>query len=117
MTLCKQMESLFVVWEHQMKFYEEPPHYEKTILSDLQGAWSNLRQAVAENHPFPASDRLLFHVDEAMSWENVRNLRQMRNTLLLIQNLAHTNQAPDEVMDWIEDVAEKLKELLETGAK
>ncbi len=50
-----------------MKFYEESAHYEKTILSDLQGAWGNLRQAVVENHPFPESDRLLFHIDEAMS--------------------------------------------------
>jgi hypothetical protein len=71
-----------------MKFYEEPPLYQKTILSDLQGAWVNLRQTVVENHPFPGSDRLLFHIDEAMSWESVRNLSQMRNTLLLIQNLA-----------------------------
>lgn len=98
-----------------MKFYEEPPHYEKTILSDLQGAWGNLRQAVAESHPFPGSDKLLFHIDEAMSWESVRNLCQMRNTLLLIQNLAQTNQAPDEVMEWIDDVVETLKEAQENG--
>ena len=100
-----------------MKFYEEPPLYQKTILSDLQGAWSNLRQAVVENHPFPGSDKLLFHIDEGMSWESVRNLPQMRNTLLLIQNLAHTNNAPDEVMEWIEDVVETLKELLESGTE
>jgi hypothetical protein len=100
-----------------MKFYEEPPLYQKTILSDLQGAWSNLRQAVVENYPFPGSDKLLFHIDEGMSWESVRNLSQMRNTLLLIQNLAQTNQVPDEVMEWIEDVVETLKELLESGVK
>ncbi len=100
-----------------MKFYEEPRHYEKTILSDLQGAWGNLRQAVVENHPFPGSDKLLLHIDEGMSWESVRNLSQMRNTLLLIQNLAHTNNAPDEVMEWIEDVVETLKELLESGTE
>jgi hypothetical protein len=96
----------------QIKFYEEPPNYEKTILSDLQGAWGNLRQAVAENHPFPGSDRLLFHIDEAMSWESVRNLSQMRNTLLLIQNLAQTHQAPAEVMEWIEDLVGTLKEAM-----
>jgi hypothetical protein len=98
-----------------MKFYEEPPLYQKTILSDLQGAWGNLRQAVVENHPFPGSDKLLFHIDEGMSWESVRNLRQMRNTLLLIQNLAHTNNAPDEVMELIDDVLETLKEARENG--
>jgi len=101
--------------ENPMKFYEEPPYYEKTILSDLQGGWQNLRQAVVENHPFPGSDKLLFHIDEAMSWESVRNLGQMRNTLLLIQNLALTNHAPEDVVEWIEDVADTLKELLENG--
>ncbi len=100
-----------------MKFYEEPPGYEKTILSDLQGGWGNLRQAVVESHPFPGSDKLLFHIDEAMSWESVRNLSQMRNTLLLIQNIAQTNGAPDDVVEWIEDVVETLKELLESGVK
>jgi hypothetical protein len=98
-----------------MKFYEEPPGYVKTILSDLQGGWGNLRRAVMESHPFPGSDKLLFHIDEAMSWESVRNLSQMRNTLLLIQNIAQTNRAPDEVMEWIEDVVETLKDLLESG--
>jgi hypothetical protein len=100
-----------------MKFYEEPPHYEKTILSDLQGAWGNLRQAVVENHPFPGSDKLLFRIDEGMSWESVRNLIQMRNTLLLIQNLARMSGAPDEVVEWIEDVVDALKELVDSGTK
>lgn len=100
-----------------MKFYEEPTGYVKTILSDLQGAWGNLRQAVVQSHPFPGSDKLLFHIGEAMSWESVRNLSQMRNTLLLIQNLDQTNHAPDEVTEWIEDVVETLKELLESGVK
>jgi hypothetical protein len=81
----------------------------------LQGAWGNLRQAVVDNHPFPGSEKLLFHIDEAMSWESVRNLSQMRNTLLLIQNLANTNGAPDEVVEWIEDVADTLKELQASG--
>lgn len=100
-----------------MKFYEEPPGYEKTILSDLQGAWGNLRQAVAESHPVPGSDKLLFHIDEGMSWESVRNLRQMERTLLLIRNLAHANGAPDAVIFWIEDVVETLKEALDQGIR
>ncbi len=50
-----------------------------------------------------------------MSWEGVRNLLQMRSTLLLIQNLAHTNDAPEKVMEWIEDVVQTLKEALESG--
>lgn len=46
-----------------MTFYEEPTLYEKTIISDLQGAWDYLRTTVVEHHPFPESERL-FHVDE-----------------------------------------------------
>lgn len=60
-----------------MVFNDEPMQYKKSILSDLEGAWSNLRDAVAERHPFPESQRLLFHIDEGMSWENVRDLEQM----------------------------------------
>jgi hypothetical protein len=100
-----------------MKFYEEPTGYEKTILSDLQGAWDNLRQAVVDNHPFPSSDQLLLHIDEAVSWESVRNLSHMGNTLLLIQNLAQTNGVPGEVIEWIEDVVDTLNELLDSGAE
>jgi hypothetical protein len=28
-----------------MSFYTEPTGYQKTIVSDLQGAWENLREA------------------------------------------------------------------------
>jgi hypothetical protein len=96
-----------------MEFYEEPHHYEKTIFSDLQGAWENLRAAVADNHPFPESERLLFHIDEGMSWESVRNLSRMRKALLLIQNIANTNQMPEEVIEGIEEVVGILNEIPE----
>jgi hypothetical protein len=39
-----------------MAFHTESQGYEKTILSDLQGAWENLRADVAAAHPFPESD-------------------------------------------------------------
>lgn len=94
-----------------MTFYEEPTHYEKTVISDLQGAWENLRRTVVENHPFPESERLLFHVDEGMSWESVRDLSQMRKTLLLIQNLCNVNSVPKEVIEWVDEVLIILKEI------
>jgi len=50
-----------------MGFPTEPTSYEKTALSDLQGAWIGLRAAVVDNFGFPDSDKLLFHIDEAMS--------------------------------------------------
>lgn len=43
-----------------MSFQEELTGYEKTALSDLQGAWENLRSTVVEQHPFPEWERLLF---------------------------------------------------------
>ncbi len=58
-----------------VSFDAEPTGYEKTILSDLQGAWQCLREEVAENPGFNGWERALFHIDEAMSWESVRNLR------------------------------------------
>jgi len=94
-----------------MTFYTEPTGYEKTALSDLQGAWQNLRDEVVEAIPFPEWERILFHIDEAMSWESVRNLEQMRNTLLLIQNIAAQSEVPDEVREWIKIVKQDLDEV------
>jgi len=94
-----------------MAFFTEPTGYEKTALSDLQGAWGNLRNEVVEAGPFPEWERILFHIDEAMSWESVRNLEQMRNTLLLIQNIAAQSEVPDEVVEWIEIVRQDLDEV------
>jgi hypothetical protein len=68
--------------------------YEKTALSDLKGAWGNLRNEVVEAGPFPDWESILFHIDEAMSWESVRNLEQMRNTLLVIHNIAAQSEVP-----------------------
>jgi len=97
-----------------MTFNDEPTQYRKTILSDLQGAWENLRDAVADCHPFPESQRILFHLDEGMSWESVRNLEHMRGTVVLIQNLAAKSGVPEEVSDWLKNVWETLNEAIET---
>ncbi|MGO8879892.1 MAG: hypothetical protein ACLPVO_12545 [Desulfomonilaceae bacterium] len=99
-----------------MTFYEEPTHYEKTVISDLQGAWENFRLTVVEHHPFPESERLLFHVDEGMSWESVRDLSQMRKTLLLIQNLCSVDSVPTEVTECVDEVINILKEILQSDA-
>jgi hypothetical protein len=71
-----------------MHFYTEPVKYEKTILSDLQGAWECLRTTVTEQAGFEGWDKMLFHIDEAMSWETIRQLGRMRPLLVLIRNLA-----------------------------
>ena len=87
-----------------MAFNTEPTGYEKTAISDLQGAWGNLRSAVIESFGFPDSDKLLFHINEAMSWESVRSLESMEATLLLVQNIARQTSSPDEVIEWLDDV-------------
>ncbi|WP_163831083.1 NAD-glutamate dehydrogenase [Spartinivicinus ruber] len=93
-----------------MSFDIEPTGYEKTAISDLQGAWINLREAVVENFGFLNSDKLLFHIDEGMSWESVRNLEKMKSTLLLIHNITMQSETPEEVIEWIEDVRLNLEE-------
>jgi hypothetical protein len=50
-----------------MAFSTEMSGYEKTILSDLQGAWTLLRESVVDTGGFDGMDRVLFHIDEAMS--------------------------------------------------
>ncbi len=87
-----------------MEFPTENTGYEKTILSDLQGAWSVLRDTVANSEGFNACQRALFHIDEAMSWETVRNLNRMKPLLLIIRNICSSGDTPDEVLESIEEV-------------
>lgn len=94
-----------------MSFIEESTHYEKTILSDLQGAWGSLRQSVVDNAGFEGWDRALFHIDEAMSWEVVRNLRQMPPLIVIIRNICTQGQAPPEIIDGIDNIQIILKEI------
>ena len=96
-----------------MTFNEEEARYERTILSDLQGAWGCLRESVVQSFGFEGSDRALFHIDEAMSWESVRNLKKMESTLLLIQNITAQTESPEEVIEWLNDVRSSYKEAME----
>ncbi len=87
-----------------MGFKEEPAGYIKTVISDLQGGWENLKDAVLEHYGFPDSDRLIFHVHEGMSWECVRNLDKMRDEIVLIKNIANQTTVHEDISFWIEDV-------------
>jgi len=100
-----------------MGYDTEPNGYQKTILSDLQGTWQCLRQEVAENPGFDGWERALFHIDEAMSWESVRNLRQMQRSLLLVRNILRQTDVPDGVTECMEAVNELMAETLEALAK
>ena len=96
-----------------MAFPTESSGYEKTILSDLQGAWIMLRESVVDTEGIDGWDRVLFHIDEAMSWESVRNLDRMSPLLLIIRNLCLQGKAPKEVMENIEEVHDILYEVLQ----
>ncbi len=96
-----------------MSFKTEPTGYEKTALSDLQGAWGNLRDVVVEEFGFPNSDKLLFQIDEAMSWESVRNLNHMKSTLLLVQNIIAQTESSEEVIFWVNEVRGSLDDTLQ----
>ena len=97
-----------------MAFFTEPTGYEKTILSDLQGAWSVLRQSVVDSAGFEGLDRMLFHIDEAMSWEVVRHLERMKPLLILVRNIALQADVSENIMQEIDDLSEILDETLKT---
>jgi hypothetical protein len=50
-----------------MPFIEESTGYEKTILSDLQGVWSVLRDSIVDAAGFEGWDRAIFHIDFAFA--------------------------------------------------
>lgn len=56
--------------------------------------------------------RVLFHTDEAMSWETVRSLDRMSLLVLIIRNLCTQGRAPDEVMENLAYTNEILGEVL-----
>jgi len=95
-----------------MGFIVEQTGYQKTILSDLQGAWGVFRQSVVDNGGFENADRVLFHTEEAMSWETVRNLRRMPPLVVLIRNLCIQSGASGEIMSNLEEVSAILGETL-----
>jgi hypothetical protein len=94
-------------------FHTEPQGYIKGAWSDLQGAWVNLRQAVVDAIPFPEAQRILWHIDEGMSWESVREPDNMSKALLPVQNIARQAGAPEEVLQWIDRVGASFEEVME----
>ena len=95
-----------------MSFTTEPTGYQKTILSDLQGAWLVFRESVVDSGGFENWDRVLLHTDEAMSWETVRNLNRMPPLVLIIRNLCIQGGASGEIMLNLEEITKSLEETL-----
>jgi len=95
-----------------MNFYTEPTGYEKTIISDLQGAWENLREAVVDDAGFGEWERILLHIEEAMSWESVRDIERMQSTFMVIRNIAVKAKIPDTLTHWLQEVSMILDNVL-----
>jgi len=95
------------------RFEQEETGYAKTAISDLQGAWALLREQVVEEFGFEGSDRLLLHIDEAMSWECVRALNTMKPLLLIIENIAKQTDASSEIIELISNVRLNYEDALE----
>ena len=95
-----------------MSFTIERTGYQKTMLSDLQGAWEVFRQSVVDSGGFENCDRVLFHTNEAMSWETVRNLNRMPPLILMIRNLCMESGVSGEVIGNLEEVTTILEETL-----
>ena len=100
-----------------MAFMQEHTSLYKTAFSDLQGAWQNLRNEVVAHHPFHDSARLLFQIDEGMSWEAVRDLDYMKKILLVVRNIAMQAKVPTEVDECITSVASNLEDVFEAMAE
>jgi hypothetical protein len=71
-----------------------------------------LRDEVIKEQSSKDCSQLLFHINEAMSWESVRNLNHMKNTFVLVQSIAQQIKVSDEIMQLIEDVRDVLYEVL-----
>jgi hypothetical protein len=100
-----------------MRFPTEPEGYQKTILSDLQGAWQVFRTSLVDTGGFKDWDRVLLHTDEAMSWETVRNLDRMPALVLIIRNICIQSGVSGEVMENLEEIANILEETLQEFPK
>ncbi len=96
-----------------MTFVKEETGYAKTAISDLQGAWILLRDQVVEEFGFKRSEKVLFHIDEAMSWETVRNLKLMEPLILIIENILRQSDCSEELLYLAQNVRGYYKDTLE----
>lgn len=71
-----------------------------------------MRDTTAEHFGFENSERMMFHIHEGMSWEAVRNLNKMRDTLILNHNIASTSEIPNEVRFWVDELRDQFNETL-----
>jgi hypothetical protein len=76
------------------------------------GSLAGICESVVDSGGFENWDRVLFHTDEAMSWETVRNLNRMPPLVLIIRNLCIQGGASSEIMLNLEEITNILEETL-----
>lgn len=56
---------------------------------------------------------MMFHIEEAMSWEVVRQLERMKPLLTIVRNLALQGEISKDILFEIEELSEILEETLQ----
>ena len=91
---------------------KEPSGFEKTILSDLRNAWRLLEDFAIEYRDFEGCNLAILHINEAMSWEVVRDLKKMAGLIVKIRKICVRGKADKKVMEHIENVDVLLRKAL-----
>jgi hypothetical protein len=82
----------------------ESTGYRETILSELQRAWRRLGDLAVEYRDFEGCNRAILHINEATSWEVVRDLKKMAGLIGEIRKICTRGKADKKVMEQIENV-------------
>ncbi len=95
-----------------MAISKESTRYEKTVLSDLQEAWEKLRDSVFRYSDFEGCNLAVLRINEAMSWEVVRDIKRMGPLLAEIGEVCARGNADEEIRENIGKVDAILRKAL-----
>lgn len=82
----------------------EPMPYLEAIFSDLKITFSCLRDVVFKLPQSNIRSRLLFQLNEAISFESIHDFSRMKNAFLLIKTIVWQEKLSGELLDWIDDL-------------
>ncbi len=95
-----------------MAISKESTGFEKTIFSDLQETWEKLRDSVFRYSNFDGCNLAVLRINEAMSWEVVRDMERMGPLLADIGDVCVRGNADDDILDNIGKVDAALRKVL-----
>ena len=96
-----------------MRYDIESTTYLESILSDLKITLSCLRDTIFKLPVSNIRDRLLFHINEAMNLDSVRDLPRIQYAFLSIKNIVQQENMTGELLDFIDDIYVLLDEVFE----